>query len=136
MEKTKVVFVYVHNSCLSQIAEALGKQIAGDTLACYSAGTHIKDQINQAAARLMKDLYNIDMEEKQYSKIITDIPEVDIILTMGCNVYCPTLPCKFREDWGLDDPTGKSDEDFIEVIKNIESKIIQLKNTHYMLVDS
>lgn len=47
---------------------------------------------------------------------------------MGCNVKCPVLPCKHREDWGLEDPTGKSDDEFINVIKTIENKILDLSH--------
>ncbi|ADL06092.1 arsenate reductase ArsC [Lacrimispora saccharolytica] len=122
----KVAFICVHNSCRSQIAEALGRHFAGDVLECYSAGTETKPQINGDAVRLMKQLYGIDMEQTQYSKLLSDIPPVDIVVTMGCNVQCPFLPCKHREDWGLDDPTGKSDEEFIKVIRTIESKVNEL----------
>jgi len=127
MDKPKVAFICVHNSCRSQIAEALGKHLASDVFESYSAGTETKPQINQDAVRLMKELYGIDMERAQYSKLLEDIPFVDIVITMGCNVTCPFLPCKQREDWGLDDPTGKSDEEFISVIKAIEANIITLK---------
>ena len=124
----KVAFICVHNSCRSQIAEALGKHLAGDVFESYSAGTETKPQINQDAVRLMKQLYGIDMEKTQRSKLLSEIPPVDIVITMGCNVECPYLPCKHREDWGLDDPTGKSDEEFIAVIREIESKIKLLAN--------
>ena len=123
----KVAFICVHNSCRSQIAEALGKHLASDVFESYSAGTETKPQINQDAVRLMKKLYGIDMEQTQESKLLSNIPPVDIVITMGCNVTCPFLPCKYREDWGLNDPTGKSDDEFISVIKIIEGKIIQLK---------
>jgi len=126
MDKPKVAFICVHNSCRSQIAEALGKHLAGDVFASYSAGTETKPQINQDAVRLMKQLYGIDMEKTQHSKLLSEIPPVDIVVTMGCNVACPYLPCKHREDWGLDDPTGKSDEDYITVIYEIEHQIKQL----------
>ncbi len=119
----KVAFICVNNSCRSQIAEALCKHFAGEVLESYSAGTEIKPQINQDAVRLMKELYGIDMEKTQYSKLLSDIPSVDIVVTMGCNVQCPFLPCEHREDWGLDDPTGKSDEEFIKIIKIIEAKV-------------
>jgi arsenate reductase len=125
--KPKVAFICVHNSCRSQIAEALGKYFAGDIFESYSAGTEAKPQINQDAVRLMKELYAIDMEITQHSKLLDDIPSVDIVITMGCNVECPYLPCKHREDWGLDDPTGKSDEEFRKVIATIEIKIKELK---------
>ncbi|MEA5013415.1 MAG: arsenate reductase ArsC [Candidatus Limiplasma sp.] len=124
---TKVAFICVHNSCRSQIAEALGRHLAGDVFESYSAGTETKPQINQDAVRLMKQLYGIDMEAMQYSKRLSDIPHVDIVVTMGCNVECPFLPCKHREDWGLDDPTGKDDEAFIEVIRQIEQNIQSLR---------
>lgn len=126
-KKPKVAFVCVHNSCRSQIAEALGNLFASDVFDSYSAGTHLKDHINPDAVRLIKQQYSIDMEEKQYNKLIDDIPSPDVVITMGCNVDCPMLPCKYREDWGLDDPTGKSDEEFVKIIKIIESKIIELK---------
>lgn len=126
MSKPKVAFICVHNSCRSQIAEALGKHMASDIFESYSAGTEIKPQINQDAVRLMKQLYNIDMEQTQQSKLIEDIPSVDIVVTMGCNVQCPFLPCKQREDWGLDDPSGKSDSEFVKTIQMIEDKIKEL----------
>jgi arsenate reductase len=122
----KVAFICVHNSCRSQIAEALGRHLAGDVMECYSAGTETKPQINQDAVRLMKQLYNIDMEATQYSKLLSEIPPVDIVVTMGCNVQCPFLPCKRREDWGLSDPTGKNDQEFIKTIRVIETKIRDL----------
>lgn len=125
--KPKVAFICVHNSCRSQIAESLGKYHASDVFESYSAGTETKPEINQDAVRIMKQLYGIDMEKTQRSKLLSDIPPVDVVITMGCNVNCPYLPCKYREDWGLDDPTRNTDEVFIEVIKNIEKKIFKLK---------
>ena len=123
----KVAFICVHNSCRSQIAEALGKKMAGDVFECYSAGTETKPQINQDAVRLMKQVHGIDMETTQYSKLLSDIPEVDVVITMGCNVHCPLLPCSHREDWGLEDPSGKCDEAFLDTIRRIEEKILDLK---------
>ena len=122
----KVAFICVHNSCRSQIAEALGKHYGSEIFESYSAGTETKPQINQDAVRLMKKIYGIDMEKTQKSKLLSEIPNVDIVITMGCNVNCPTLPCEHREDWGLDDPSGKSDEEFIKVIEIIDSKIKEL----------
>lgn len=127
MSKPKVAFICLHNSCRSQIAEALGKYLASDVFESYSAGTEVKPQINQDAVRLMKQIYGIDMERTQHSKLLEEIPPVDIVVTMGCNVQCPFLPCMHREDWGLDDPTGKSDVDFERTIKAIRSKIENLR---------
>lgn len=122
-KKLKVAFICVHNSCRSQIAEAFGKKIASDVFESYSAGTETKPQINQDAVRLMKEHYHIDMEKTQYSKLISELPQVDIVITMGCHVNCPSLPCLIREDWGLEDPTGKSDEEFLKIMKLIQEKV-------------
>lgn len=128
MDKPKVAFICVHNSCRSQIAEALGRHLASDVFESYSAGTETKPQINQDAVRIVKQLYGIDMERTQYSKLISDIPKPDIAISMGCNVGCPFIGRAFDDNWGLEDPTGKSDEEFIRIIKAIETKMIQLKN--------
>lgn len=126
--KLKVAFICVHNSCRSQMAEALGRHLASDVFDSYSAGTETKPQINQDAVRLMKDIYGIDMEKTQHSKLLDEIPPVDIVITMGCNVECPYLPCKYREDWGLDDPSGKDDDEFKKTIQIIEQKVLELKD--------
>lgn len=127
MSKPKVAFICVHNSCRSQIAEALGKHLASDVFESYSAGTETKPKINQDAVRLVKEIYDIDMNQTQHSKLISNIPKVDVVITMGCNVNCPNLACELREDWGLEDPTGKDDETFRSVIQTIEEKILELK---------
>ena len=123
----KVAFICVHNSCRSQLAEALGKKLASDVFESWSAGTETKPKINQDAVRLMKRVYGIDMELNQYSKLLTEIPDVDVVITMGCNVQCPLLPCSHREDWGLEDPSGKSDEVFLETMRIIEQKVMELR---------
>ena len=127
MKKVRVAFICVHNSCRSQIAEALGRKYLSDICECYSAGTETKPQINQDAVRLMKKLYGIDMEKEQYSKLFDAIPEVDIAVSMGCNVVCPYMPDAENHNWGLPDPTGQSDEVFIEIINKIEENITELR---------
>ena len=127
MTKPKVAFICVHKSCRSQIAEALGKALASDVFESYSAGTETKPQINQDAVRLIKALYGIDMEQTQYSKLISDIPEPDIAISMGCNVGCPFIGRPFDDNWELEDPTGKSDEEFKKVIDEIRVRIMELK---------
>ncbi len=127
IDKKKVAFICVHNSCRSQIAEALGKKYLSDICDCYSAGTEMKTHINRDAVRLMKQHYGIDMEKEQYTKLIDDIPEADIYISMGCNVVCPQVPGKQNYNWGLQDPTGMEDEVFLEVIGQIEENVLQLK---------
>lgn len=125
--KTKVAFICVHNSCRSQMAEAVAKITASDVFESYSAGTEQRPEINQTAVKLIKEVYDYDMNEKQSSKLIDTIPEVDIVITMGCNVDCPHLPCQYREDWGLDDPSGLPYESFKDTLKLIQEKMIDLE---------
>lgn len=126
MTKPTVAFVCVHNSCRSQMAEALATLKYGHLFSSFSGGTETKDRINQDAIRMIKKLYEIDMEATQYSKLIDHLPAIDILITMGCNVHCPYLPCKHREDWGLDDPSGKGEQAFIQTIGLIEEKLADL----------
>lgn len=127
MSKKKVAFICVHNACRSQIAEALGRYFASDVFDSYSAGTEKQTQINQDAVRIMKAMYGIDMEQRQFSKLTSEIPKPDLMISMGCGVHCPYVGRPFDDDWNLEDPTGKSDEDFVRTIKTIEKNILKLK---------
>ena len=126
MKKKTAAFFCVHNSCRSQIAEALGKHLRGDEFDFYSAGTETKPQINPDAVRLMKQCYGIDMEQTQYSKTADRIPVPDLAISMGCEVGCPYIGRAFDDNWNLSDPTGKSDEEFLAVIAEIERRIRML----------
>lgn len=128
-QKPKVAFVCVHNSCRSQMAEALATKDYSDSFEAYSAGTETKSQINQDAVRIMKERFDIDMEANQYPKLIEELPPIDIVITMGCNVDCPYLPCRHREDWGLDDPSGKGQEAFLTTINHIQEKLKLLSDS-------
>ena len=100
MTKPKVAFICVHNSCRSQIAEALGKALASDVFESYSAGTETKPRINQDAVRLVNELYGIDMEQTQYSKLISAIPEPDFTISMVCNLGSPLIGRPIAENCG------------------------------------
>lgn len=123
----KVAFVCVHNSCRSQLAEALGRSLATDTFESYSAGTHVKSAINPDAVRVLREECGIYMALTQSPKLLEALPPVDIVVTMGCNVQCPWLPCQHREDWGLADPTGQGDEAFRQTIQQIRQKVLDLR---------
>jgi len=125
--KPKVAFICVHNSCRSQIAEALGKLYATDVFDSYSAGTEIKSAIDKTAVKLIKEIYHIDMTKTQTNKLIDVLPPIDIVITMGCNVECPYLPSKYRFDWGLEDPVGKSEAEYLKIIRLIDQKVQELK---------
>lgn len=124
--KPKVAFICVHNSCRSQMAEAIGRLYGSEVFDSYSAGTEIKSEINKDAIRVIKKLYNIDISEIQHVKLIDDLPEIDIVIKMGCNVACPFLPSKYEEDWGIEDPTGKDNVEFAKTAKIIEKKVKDL----------
>jgi len=128
MAKPKVAFLCVHNACRSQMAQALGQHFAADVFESYSAGTAPAAQIQPDAVRILRALYGIDMlRDGQTPKLLAALPSVDIVVTMGCNVQCPALPCRRRMDWGLEDPTGKGDEAFIYTAKAIEQNIKALR---------
>jgi len=121
--KKKIAFLCVHNSCRSQMAEALGKHFLGEKYDFYSAGSETKPQINPDAVRLIKKLYGIDMEQTQYSKLTSEIPTPDIVISMGCDVGCPYIGRAFDDNWNLPDPTGMDDDFFLDVIKKIEAHV-------------
>ena len=125
--KPRVAFVCVHNACRSQMAEAIARILAGDVFDSFSAGTETKPAIDPTAVRLVREQYGVDMTETQYSKTLDALPEVDVVVTMGCNVQCPSLPCRCREDWGLDDPTGKEDSVYLAVMETIRQRVLELR---------
>ena len=123
-----VAFVCTHNSCRSQMAEAVAKLDHNDFFAPHSAGTTIKERINPDAVSLILKTYDYDMEKAQYNKTLDALPSaIDVLVTMGCNVECPYVPCKHREDWNLDDPTGKGEEAFKKTLSLIQSKMKNLR---------
>ena len=125
--KPRVAFVCVHNACRSQMAEAIARILAGDVFDSFSAGTETKPAIDPTAVRLVREQYGVDMTETQYSKTLDALPEVDVVVTMGCNVQCPSLPCRRREDWGLDDPSGKEDSVYLAVMDTIRQRVLDLR---------
>ena len=127
MTKPKVAFVCVHNSCRSQMAEAIAKILAADVFEAYSAGTETKPEINSDAISIIKELYAVDMTATQHVKLLEALPRIDILVTMGCNVTCPYLPCQHREDWGLEDPSGKDKKAFLQTAALIREKVMDLK---------
>lgn len=129
--RKKVAFVCVHNSCRSQMAEAWAKKLGSDVLEAYSAGTEEYPEVKPGAVQVMEEA-GVKMSEHS-PKLLSDIPkEIDILITMGCNVVCPYVPCSHSEDWGLQDPSGGPIEGFRktrDVIKEkVEDLIKRVKN--------
>lgn len=135
--KLVVAFICTHNSCRSQIAEALATDYARrgvpgfDRFAFVSAGTELKNAINPDAQRLLLERRGIDMAARgQRPKLIADIPRPDIAVSMGCGVRCPFIGRPFDADWGLDDPTGLPDDEFLTAIDAIDRLVRAIPGTY------
>lgn len=123
--KKKVAFVCVHNSCRSQMAEGWARKLGSDVLEVYSAGTENYPEVKPLAVEVMEEI-GVDMSN-HYPKLLSDIPaEIDILITMGCNVVCPNLPCQHSEDWGLRDPSSGPIEDYRKTRDIIKEKVEDL----------
>ena len=120
-----VAFICTHNACRSQLAEALARDLAAGVLKPVSAGTHPVAAVDAGALRLLESR-GIATEGLR-PKALSDIPAADYVVTMGCGVSCPTLPCKSREDWGLEDPTGKGDAAYEQCAADILAHLGQLR---------
>lgn len=118
----------MHNACRSQIAEAFGHKLAGDVFESFSAGTQPAVHIHPDALRLMDQLYGTDMTALHYGKHMDGLPKIDVAVTMGCNVNCGFLPCQYREDWGIQDPSGQEDAAFLAAMGTIEQKVKDLRS--------
>jgi len=127
MSKYKIAFVCVHNSCRSQMAEAIAKIKHSDFFVPESAGTMPKKAINPGAVTFIKEHYGHDMGQTQKPKKIDDIDNPDLLITMGCNVACPYISTSYRDDWGLDDPSGKSVQAYRNTAMIIEEKLENLR---------
>ncbi len=119
-------FICVHNSCRSQIAEFIAKHRYSHLFNACSAGSELATEINPNVVRLIKEIYDVDIKDKQEPKLITQIPKLDVAISMGCNVDCTNINCDLHQDWGIEDPTGKCDEDYKLVINIIEDKMLEL----------
>lgn len=131
MKKKVIAFVCTHNSCRSIMAEGYAKHLGNDILNVYSAGTEVFPGPKPMAIEVMMDL-GIDMSHAN-SKLLSEIPrEIDILITMGCGVECPFIPCKYREDWDLDDPSlgPKSDYEITRDLIKEKTKnlLIRIRN--------
>lgn len=122
----KVAFVCIHNSCRSQMAEGFGLALGKGVFESYSAGTENYKEVKPGAVTVMEEV-GIDMST-HFPKLLDDIPEdIDILITMGCGVECPFVPCSHREDWGLEDPSGGPLDGFRQTRDIIKEKVEALK---------
>lgn len=126
--KTKVAFICIHDSCRSQMTEGFAKTLGKDIIKSYSAGTEEYTEVKPLAVVVIGE---VDISVSDHKpKLLTDVPkEIDIVTTMGCGVDCPFISARRREDWGLDDPSGGTIEDFRKTRNLIEGKAKELIQT-------
>ena len=119
--KPTVLFVCVHNAGRSQMAQGWLRQIAGDQVEVYSAGSEPADQLNPLAVQAMREV-GIDITGEQPKILTVDAASrADVIITMGCGDTCPYFPGKRYEDWNLTDPAGQP----IEIVRQVRDDIQQ-----------
>lgn len=118
----KVAFICVHNSCRSQMAEGFAKLLGKDIIEVYSAGSSYYPEVKPLAVTVMNEV-GIDMAS-HHPKLITEIPQdLDIVITMGCEVECPYLPSRHKEDWGLSDPSSGPIADYRKTRDLIKTRV-------------
>lgn len=123
LKKRKIVFLCIENSCRSQIAEAMAKKLCNKpNVEFISAGIHPANEVDRKALEVLRK-ENIIWNGKP--KIISEIREVDIVVTMGCGVVCPTISGAKIIAWDIPDPKGKEIEEYSKTLNLIKEKIIE-----------
>ena len=124
--KPTVLFVCVHNAGRSQMAAGWLKELAGDRVEIWSAGSEPADQVNAIAVEAMREV-GIDISGES-PKILTNdsVSRADVVVTMGCGDTCPYFPGKRYLDWELTDPAGQPIEVVREVRDDIKGRITAL----------
>lgn len=119
-----VLFVCVHNSGRSQMAEAFFNKLAGGKAIAFSAGTQPAEAINSLVAKAMVDV-GIDISSNRPKLLTYDMLDTaDMVITMGCldSEACPARLVD-AEDWGLPDPHGKSLAEVIKIRDEIRKRV-------------
>ncbi len=125
-EAPSVLFMCVHNAGRSQMAAGLLKNLAGNRIKVFSAGSKPSNELNPAAVEAMGEI-GIDISQNMPMLFDENLMEkVDIVITMGCGDACPILPGKSYLDWQLDDPANQKIEKVREIRDQIERKVCLL----------
>lgn len=126
----KVLFVCVHNSGRSQMAEALFNHVAGGTARAFSAGTRPASHTDRAVVEAMKEL-GIDISQQRPKLLIAEMLEnADRIVAIGCAAEgtCPAASVP-TEDWQLEDPEGQGIQKVRQIRDKIQDKVAELVRT-------
>jgi arsenate reductase len=122
---TTILFLCVHNSGRSQMAEAFFNLMANGRAKGISAGTLPASSVNPAVAEAMAEL-GIDLGCNQPRQVTQEIiSQANRIISMGCGVTCPVSAIA-TEDWGITDPTGKSLEEVRQIRDEVKNRVADL----------
>jgi len=128
MEKgnKKILFVCIHNTCRSVIAEAIFNSIAKEWRA-NSAGIKKADRVDETAVRLLKENgYEVN-KEKTKSIDEVNLEDYGLVITV-CKESCPFIPFRNVRQWRIEDPAGKDVDVYRRVIEEIKEKVKKLVN--------
>jgi arsenate reductase len=124
MKVKRILFACVHNSGRSQMTEAFARQSLPDAVEVKSAGTNPGNEVNPLVVKVMKEK-GIDISDKRPKLLNEDMVEqTGRVITMGCSIedQCPAIQIP-SEDWGIDDPAGKTIEKIRDIRDQIEVKV-------------
>ncbi|MBI4287411.1 MAG: arsenate reductase ArsC [Chloroflexi bacterium] len=122
-----VLFVCVHNSGRSQMAEAFFNLLATGKAKALSAGTNPTHGVDPAVVEVMREV-GIDIGGNRPKALTPEMTEqADKVISMGCGVegVCPAAFVE-TEDWGLEDPKGKPIEKIREIRDEIKARVLRL----------
>ena len=127
--RSRILFVCVHNAGRSQMAAGFARELGGDRVEVFSAGSEPAASINPVAVQAMAE-QGIDIAGTQPAILTTDaVRQADVVITMGCGDACPIFPGKHYEDWELDDPAGRPVEEVRVIRDDIERRVEALLET-------
>jgi arsenate reductase len=123
----KVLFVCVHNSGRSQMAEALFNHITEGKASASSAGTKPASKINPTVVQVMREV-GLDISSQKPKLLAVEMMQnADRVITMGCGVedMCPAAIVPM-EDWGIEDPEDKPLDKVRQIREMIKDKVEEL----------
>ncbi|MFH1485990.1 MAG: arsenate reductase ArsC [Chloroflexota bacterium] len=103
-----VLFVCVHNSGRSQMAEAFFNHLAGEKAKAFSAGTEPADSVDPTVVQVMREAGLEIGSNRPKALELGMLGQAARVVTMGCGAekVCPVTFVE-TEDWNLEDPKGK-----------------------------
>ena len=124
-----VLFVCVHNSGRSQMAEAFFNRMARGRARALSAGTQPADEVNPVVVEAMRET-GIDISGNKPKMLTMDMVEKAArMITMGCGAEAEAVcPASFvqTEDWALEEPAGKTLEQVRRIRDEIKKRVEKL----------